>query len=434
MFERIRSLFARKESRAGHAVYMANPQATWMARNFKAFADEGYSKNVVAYMAINKLAKSAAAVPFQLMRRDTEITEHPLLTMLKRPNAMQSGSEFFQCVFGFYSIAGNAYIERTMTGSTPRELYALRPDRMRVMPGKFGMPAGYEYRVGNAETVLWECDDKTGECDLRHLKTFHPLDDWYGLSPIEAGAYAIDQHNESMKWMQALLQNGAAPSGALEISGESTLGDDEYQRLKAEIDEQFSGSQNAGRPLLLEGGMKWQQMGFNPDQMAAMESRYASARDVALALGVPPLLLNIPGDSTYSNYQEARLALYEESVLPMLDMLCDELNAWLVPLYGDGLTLRCDIDAIPAIADKRREMWSMADQSQDLTVNERREIKGYEAIEGGDSVLVPANLIPLDLSADVVVSPGGNVPREQDAALSPADLKALAYGSTADRP
>lgn len=427
MFERIRSLFTRKESRAGNAIYMANRQASWMNRNFKAFADEGYTKNVVAYMAINKVAKAAAAAPFMLTRRNgEEITDHPLLSLLQRPNPVQSGAEFFQAVFGFYGIAGNAYLERTMLGRVPRELYTLRPDRMRVTPGRFGIPAGYEFKAGQ-ESVKWEADELTGDSDIRHLKTFHPLDDWYGLSPIEAGAYAVDQHNESMKWMQALLQNGAAPSGVLEVKTEASLGDDEYNRLKNEIDEQFSGSRNAGRPMLLEGGMSWRQMGFNPDQMAAMESRYASARDVALALGVPPLLLNIPGDSTFNNYREARLALYEETVLPLLDMLCDELNAWLVPLFGDGLTLKHDIDAIPAIADKRREMWTMADNSQDLTVNERREIKGYEPVEGGESVMVPSNLIPLDF-ASAPIEPPAPQPEDDDEELTEADLKALAYG------
>jgi len=421
MFERLKSLL-KKQSRSGGVIFSGTRQAQWMRRRYKEFAEEGYRRNVVAYMAINKVSRAAAAIPLTLFRGNKEIVDHPLLRLLQRPNPMQSGSEYMQALVGFFLISGNAYIERTMVNGVPRELYTLRPDRMKVVPGPMGLPRGYTYTVGQ-DSVSWDSDPMTGESDIRHLRAFNPLDDWYGMSPIEAGAFAVDQHNESMQWMQALLQNGAAPSGALEYTKEGQLGDDEYARLKAEIDEQYSGSRNAGRPLLLEGGMTWRQMGFSPDQMAALESRYASARDIALAFGVSPLLLNIPGDSTYSNYREARLALYEETVLPLMDSVCDELNAWLAPAFGDRLRIGMDVDSIPAIAEKRREMWAMADRSQDLTINERREIKGYEAISGGDEVLVPANLLPLGEPLDV---PSG--PDEIDSALGPGDLKAIAYG------
>jgi hypothetical protein len=188
---------------------------------------------------------------------------------------------------------------------------------------------------------------------VRHLKLFNPLDDWYGMSPIEAGAYSIDQHNEAMAWMQALLQNSARPSGALVVSNGNTLSDDNFQRLKAQIEEQYSGSGNAGRPMLLEGGLDWKAMGLSPTDMGIIESKYSSARDVALALGVPPQLLGIPGDNTYSNYAEARLAFWEDTALPMLDYIIQDWNAWLAAPYGveavvsDGTRVMFEQGALP---------------------------------------------------------------------------------------
>lgn len=414
-----------KASATGRVHYVqVQGRAEWMPRRYDAFADEGYRKNVVAYQAINKTADAVAAIPWLLFRGEAEIDTHPLLDLLANPNPMQSGAQFMRALVGFYRISGNGYIERVKVGQTVRELYALRPDRMRVVPSDTGMPRGYLYKAGMTQ-VAWDADPITGESDIRHIKAFHPLDDWYGLSPIEAGAYAVDQHNAAMGWMQSLLQNSAMPSGALEMGADSELSADQFDRLKAEIEMQYAGAKNAGRPMLLEGGLKWTQMGLSPDDMSVVETKYASARDVSLALGVPPLLLNIPGDSTYTNYQEARLAFFEETVIPLAQMIRDELNAWLAPAYGTGYRLELDVDSIPAIADKRREMWSMADASTDLTINERREIKGYEPIDGGDDVLVPASMLPLSFASEPLPGLG---PAEEERGITLDDLKAISYG------
>jgi len=322
---------------------------------------------------------------------------------------------------GYFRISGNSYLERVVVGKQPRELYALRPDRMQIKPSATGFPAGYKFSVGSS-SVDFDADPRTGQSDIRHIKSFNPLDDWYGMSPLMAGAYAVDQHNESMQWMQSLLQNGAAPSGAMEL-GEGSLTNDQFNRLKAEIDEKYTGSTNAGRPMLLEGGLKWTQMGLSPVDAAIIETKYSAARDVSLALGVPPLLLNIPGDSTYSNYREARLAFYEETVIPLAEYIRDELNAWLSPLFS-GVTLDIDLDKIPAIAEKRQELWAMADASSDLTINERRMMKGYDKLPaGGDEILVSSSMIPLSMAVEPITLP----PEEQP--LSSDEAKALAYGS-----
>ena len=421
MLEAIKAFFSRKESRAGAVIYHGQQDAKWMTRRYKSFAEEGFTKNVIAYQAIKKISDTAASVPLILMRGDDEITDSALLRLLDRPNPAQSGSDLIRATVGYYCISGNAYLERTMVGNQPRELYTLRPDRMKVYPGPMSWPREFEYSAGR-DSIKWSVDQSSGRADILHLKTFHPLDDWYGLSPLEAGAYAVDQHNGAMAWMQALLQNGASPSGAMTLPTE--LSDDAFNRLSAQIDEQYSGASNAGRPMLLEGGMAWEAMGFSPDQMTAIETRFAAARDVSLALGVPPLLLGIPGDSTYNNYREARLALYEETVLPLLDNFLDALNNWLVPAFGANLRLVPNLEAVPAIADKRRELWTMADSSQDLTINERREIKGYGPVVGGDTVLVSATQIPLGFAIDDELDTLAKMPYEE--------LKALAYGISID--
>lgn len=417
LFDRFRRPQERKESAAAKLMVINPGQAVWSPRNYESFAKEAYGKNVVAYQAINRIADAIASVHLGVYRGDTELVDHPLITLLERPNTLQSYSDYVRAKVSFLMIAGNGYEERFMVGREVKELYQLRPDRMKIVPSSNGIPSAYEYTLGQNK-VRWEMDPRTLTCDVRHLKLFNPLNDWYGMSPIEAGSYAIDQNNEAMNWMQALLQNSARPSGALTVKDSGTLSDENFNRLKAQIEEQYSGSSNAGRPMLLEGGLDWQQMGLSPTDMGIIEAKFSSARDVALAFGVPPQLLGIPGDNTYSNYAEARLAFWEDTALPLLQMIVNDWNNWLGSIYG--VEIKPDIDSIPAIAEKRLSMWQMADQSQDLTINERRALKGYGPIEGGDVLFVSSAEIPLSMATEPAPEP-----------LSPDLVKALAYGSKA---
>lgn len=411
-----------KESAAARLMVLTPGQPVWSPRNYGSFAKEAYAKNVVAYQAINRIGDALASVKIGVYKRNKELAEHPLLTLLKRPNPLQSYGDYMRAKVGFLLLAGNGYEERATVQGEAKELYQLRPDRMSIIPGTNGVPVAYEYSV-NQSKHRWEVNPRNLECDVRHIKMFNPIHDWYGMSPIEAGAYAIDQNNESMSWMQSLLQNSARPSGALTVKDGATLSDDNFNRLKAQIEEQYSGSSNAGRPMLLEGGLEWQQMGLSPTDMGILETKFSSARDIALAFGVPPQMLGIPGDNTYSNYQEARLAFWEDTALPLLNMILDDWNAWLgAPM---GVEFRADTDSIPAIAEKRLKMWEMANASTDLTINERRELKGYSPIEGGDVVLVASSQIPLSMAGDM------QQPQDPAASgLDPATVKALAYGTT----
>jgi HK97 family phage portal protein len=418
-FDRFRRA-ERKESAAAKLLVLNPGQPVWSPRNYGSFAKEAYAKNVVAYQAINRISDAVASVKLGIYRGETELVEHPLAKLLNRPNPLQSHGDYMRAKVGFLLLAGNGYEERVTVGKQVRELYQLRPDRIKIIPSNSGVPAAYVYTV-NQQTVRFDVDPRTLESDVRQLKMWNPIDDWYGMSPIEAGAYAIDQNNESMNWMQALLQNSARPSGALTVKDSGTLSDENFNRLKAQIEEQYSGSSNAGRPMLLEGGLEWQQMGLSPSDMGIIETKFSSARDVALAFGVPPQLLGIPGDNTYANYAEARLAFWEDTALPLLEMILSDWNGWLAAPFG--VEIRADVDSIPAIADKRLKMWEMANASTDLTINERRALKGYGPLEGGDVLFVSSAEIPLSMAGDMPEPLQG---------LDEETVKALAYGATAD--
>jgi len=367
--------------------YMVMPgQPVWMDRNYPQFSLEAYVRNVIANRSMGMVSSAAASVKVKLYQTNSkgvrrEVKAHPVLDILKQPNPSQAMGEFFQSLYQYKLISGNAFIQAVSPkDAPPAELHLLRPDRVAVIAGKGTMPAGYRYTVGNVHTDF-PVDRISGRSRVLHLKNFHPLNDWYGLSPVEAAAYSIDQHNQSGAWNQALLQNGARPSGALVVradaTGGGTLSESQYVRVKQQIDEQFTGAANAGRPLLLEGGLDWKEMSLSPKDMDFIEAKNSSARDIALAFGVPPQLLGIPGDNTYSNLQEARLALWEQTVVPLVGMTVDALNRWLLPMFGPQMELAADMEAISVLALRNQALWDRVEKATFLTDDEKRAAVGY---------------------------------------------------------
>jgi HK97 family phage portal protein len=359
-------------------------QPVWMRRDVVKFADEGYRRNVIAHRAVAMITTAAASVPWKLSERRARtsriLESHPLLTLLNNPNPLQGGTELCEALYAHRLIAGNGYLHAIgPRDAAPLELHVLRPDRVAIIPGQGGIPKAYRYTI-DTRSVDIPVDAITGQSRILHLKTFHPLDDWYGLSPMEAASYSIDQHNQCGAWNQALLQNGARPSGALMVKAgdgqPGNLTESQYARLKSQLDDQFSGAGNAGRPLLLEGGLEWKEMSLSPRDMDFIQIKHSSARDVALAFGVPPQLLGIPGDNTYANLKEARLALWEQTILPLLHTVTDALNNWLVPMFDGGLVLSLDQDAIPVLAEKRDAYWERISKADFLSADEKRKLLG----------------------------------------------------------
>lgn len=401
--------FLKKESRTTRAVVgltMGQPQ--WSPARYDNFAREAYARNPWVYACIQEISRAIAGVPWVLYQgpatgrrgKVREIDVHPLLTLLARPNPEQGGPSFFEAVASYWLISGNCYIEAVgPKGAPPRELYALRPDRMKVIPDMMNRVGGYEYSAGT-ESVTFTT------AEVLHIKTFHPLSDWYGLSPIEAAAKIIDLDNELSNFEVALLQNSARPSGALFT--EQQLDDRQFQRLKDQIGEIYAGTRNAGKPMVLDGGLDWKQMALSPEAMSMTEMSKWTAAKIAAAFGVPGEIIGL-GAATYQNRREARRALYSETVLPMLDRLRDDLNNWLVPKFGERLRLDYDRDSIEALTEDRKSLYETVRTADWLTVNEKREATGYGEMPEGDVIVTPSNMLPLQLTPQGQVQQGGDV-------------------------
>jgi HK97 family phage portal protein len=215
------------------------------------------------------------------------------------------------------------------------------------------------------------------------LKALNPSDDHYGLGCLDAAIGAASVHNRASRWNKALLDNAARPSGALiyDPSDGSSLSGEQFDRLQKELEEQFSGSANAGRPLLLDGGLKWQSLGLSPADMDFVAVKEGAARDIALAFGVPPVLVGLPGDATYANAREAGRALYRQTILPMASAMLDELGAMLSDWLGP-VRIEIDTDEISELAEDRARLWESIGAAEFLSRSEKREQLGF-AVENG---------------------------------------------------
>jgi HK97 family phage portal protein len=258
-------------------------------------------------------------------------------------------------------------------------MHLLRPERVSIATGADGWPAAYVYRAGGQVARIAK-QDALGRMHVAHLKALNPADDHYGLGCLEAAVAAASVHNRSSRWNKALLDNAARPSGALvyEPGDGAVLGQEQFDRLKAELGEQFAGSANAGRPLLLDGGLKWQGMSMSPADMDFARLKEAAARDIALAFGVPPVLVGLPGDATYANAREAGRALYRQTILPMAETMLAGVGAMLGDWLGQ-VKIGIDTDKISELAEDRARLWQQVGAAEFLSRNEKREQIGFSA-------------------------------------------------------
>lgn len=406
-------------------------------RDYAAFAREAYMRCVIAYRCVTLISRGIGIVPWYVTINGdiVENPNEPLTKLIRRPNPDQGTSAYFEELSAWLLIAGNSYTLRSVATEklklkAPRalELNNLRPDRVTANADKkTGQITSYTYQYGKQKTD-YPVNPITHQSNVLHLKTFNPSDDIYGLGPTEPAAYGIDQHNAGNEWNYRLLKHSAKPSGAIEYDpGESgaELTDEQRDRLKRQLNARHEGEMNVGRTLLLENYMKWRQMGLSPMDMDFSNTMASAARQIANAWGVPPMLVNVPGDATYANYKEARLALWEDTIVPLANYIRDELNNWLVMGFGDSVLLDYDLDAVPALAEKRVALWDKLVMANFLQLNEKREAAGYDELDGGDVLLIPMGVTPLETSED---EDGDDDIPEGAEDLEPEEAGKMAYG------
>jgi HK97 family phage portal protein len=333
------------------------------ARSYHARFDEVYRRNPVGQRAVRLVTGMLGGLTI-----DGD----------ERAVALVKAEGLLEAIAANLLLHGNAYVQLIADDrDAPAELVQLRPERVSVVADDRGWPVAYLYRAGGSVDRVNRVDPLERQ-QVAHIKALHPRDDHYGMGCLEAATPAASVHNRASRWNKALLDNAARPSGALtyEPADGSVLSAEQFQRLKEELGQEFSGGSNAGRPLLLEGGLKWQALSLTPADMDFVALKEGAARDIALAFGVPPVLVGLPGDATYANAREAGRALYRQTILPMTARILDALASMLSDWMGE-VRLAVDTDQISELADDRAKLWEQVGAAGFLSDAEKREMLGF---------------------------------------------------------
>ena len=371
-------------------VGLAGGAADDVPQSYEAQVRSLFCKNAVAQAALRLVTDAVGEIAI-------DASDPRVAKLIAAPSA---GQALLETLAAHLLLHGNAYVQLVEDGAGGiAELYALRPERVTVEAGADGWPRAYMYRIGSSLSRLVPYD-AAGLPTIIHLKSVHPADDHYGLGCLGAAAGAMAIHNSAARWNKALLDNAARPSGALihDSANGSYLTTDQFERLKAELALQYGGALNAGRPLVLDGNLKWQTMSLTPADMDFVALKDAAAREIAMAFGVPPMLLGLPGDATYANYKEANRALWRNRIVPLasrlLGGLAHGLAGWFAQEEGGALgaespaqplSLKVNMNHIPALAEERERLWTQVGAADFLSREEKRAMVGIGETENNQT-------------------------------------------------
>jgi HK97 family phage portal protein len=335
----------------------------------------GYCNNPVSYRALRMIAEACASIPLKVDVAEPWQDGRTLEDALRNPNSYCCQTEFLERLYLDLLAFGNSYVEavQTMHGV---EFYLLRPDHVTIVSDADGWPISYDHQHGGQVRRLRNHGDQP---TILHVKFHCPGDDHYGYGPLQAARGSIAMHNTAMEWNRSLFVNAARPSGALVYKGadgQGHLTEEQFERLKRELEDNFQGAGNAGRPLLLEGGLDWSSISLSPQDMEFISAKHSAARDIALAFGVPPMLLGIPGDNTYSNYAEANRAFWRQTIIPLKRRVTSALSRFMHKYYPNA-EIVIDLDAVPALAEERQALWARLSEADFLSRAEKRVAAGY---------------------------------------------------------
>lgn len=353
----------------------------------KNYIEEGYQLNVVVYRAVREISDACANLTLELHSGDTILETHPVLELLAQPNPMQGYDNFIKNAFIDFLLTGEMAIYSPNDGK-PGELWPISPIEIDVKPGPNRIPSAYLHKVNGRELTI-PVDRMTGRSQLFFHKMYNPASYWRGQAPLMAAALAADTHNAGLKWNYKLLKNSARPSGILKFEGDPS--NETINRLREFFKRQVQGEENAGEIPMLTGGANWVATDTNPKDMDFLNTMKEVAKLVASAYGVPlPLIDN--DASTFNNVEQAKERLYTDTIIPLFNDFLSSFGAWLLPLYGDNLSFKIDMDDIPALESVRQRKYDRAIKAKQagvLTADEARIEMGYDPVGGAAAILDP---------------------------------------------
>ena len=393
----------------------AKHQEGW---DVKTAIDEGYNASAIVYACVEKRAKLISSVPWKVMINRSgeweEAPDNPLSRLLESPNPDMSLFELIYLSSQALDLAGNAFISEIRAGSNnaPRELWPLPPEHMKIKPGRQRLVELFEYAdtTTAGRTIMPE--------DMIHLKMPNPGSRIFGMPLLKAAGRPADIDRESGIWQKVSLENRGAADVNIKLPPEATQ--EQVEQAKEQYQKMQAGARNARKAMITNA--EFQQLGQNAVEMDFVDSRRAIWTEICAVFGLSLANLGMTESVNLANAQAMDKALWQNTVIPQLDLMKRQLNHQLTREFGSQYKMVYDLTNVEALQEGREEKLKHAEQLFRLgvpfnVINQTLEL-GFDDQEGGDIGYVSAGLVPVGFD------PFGDEGSDEQKRL----FKKLAYG------
>lgn len=342
--------------------------------------DNLFIENPCVRRSVNLIASSVASLKFKLCFKGDSVFSGAVFDLFNNPNYRETWSSFVESVITNWIIYGNSYLMFSKVNGS-FQINSLKPDRVSVIPGEFGIPKGFEYSVDN-KTLTFDNDGQLPY--IGHFKNFNPKDDWYGLSLLDSVQASASLHQAITTHNYSLVQNGGRPSGVAVLKNRSApLSKMDKEKLMDAFSKDYQGPNNAGKVIFMENhDFDWKCLGSSPSDMDFVSAKNLAAREISEALGVPAMLIGgvgVNGEASKANFKEVINRFNEATIIPLAERFFAFINSWLLDKIFPGYKLTLDLESFLPLYDKRISLWEKVDKASFLSQEEKREILGFPA-------------------------------------------------------
>ena len=349
-----------------------------------------------AYTAISSIAQEVASIDLRLFKKKIvrgevetdQIIEHESLSLLHFANPLMTFYDLIEATQIYLELVGEGYWLVLKDGTTPRELWPLRPDWVKVIPSKETIIDSYVYTPGGNDVEKVTIPRE----DIIPFKYFNPQHIFRGKGSIQAAAMAIDIQDFSQQWNRNFFFNSALPG--LVFTTDKAVSDSTVKRFMQQWQATYQGRNNPHKIAFLGGGFKAEKLSINAKDMDFAEQQKMMRDDILAVFKVPKTVLGLTDDVNRANAEATTKAFMERVITPRMIKLSNTLNEFYLPMFGEDNIFFDFTDPAPEDTEQKLRIYQSGLQFGWLTPNEVRERENLEPVDGGD-VLLPASLAPI---------------------------------------
>lgn len=375
-----------------------NQTPTYQQFNFENAVREGFKKNELIFACISLKADSAAIPRLLVKNRKNKkvLPDHPLRKLIEKPNPFMTEFDFFSITLIYLDLAGVCYWEKVRSrNGKVIEMWPLRPDWVRPIRDSKSFISEYLYSPPGLQPMA------IPEKNILAFKLFDPSNMYQNLAPVQVAARMGDVDNSSTDFVKLFFEKGGTPPGLL--TTKQKLIESQVEEIRRRWRERYGGFENWIDPVILDSDATFSKIGLTFEEMGfEFLDQRAEAR-ICMCLRTPPILIGATiglRASTYSNYEAARKAFWQDTLSPQYKRLADTLNRDLVEDFDPNVVLEWDFSDVPALQDDINARWKRATEAfarGAITVNKFNEETGGETIPNGDVFLRGLNTIEVGL-------------------------------------